>query len=200
MKSKKNKEAKNEEAIETPKKTGKLQEQLDKITKEKDELFARFQRLNADYANYQKRIPKQIADTIAYEKKAIIKSLLPCIDNFAHALANADSNDNVDTIIKGMRIVFDHLLDTLKSLGVEQITAVGKDFDPASHEAMQMRVEDDKPDNIVLEEFQIGYTFNGQVIRPARVIVNKLPGEEHAEDENQQEETPKDRKKQEEQQ
>ena len=59
-----------------------LRETLEGLQKEKDELFGKLQRVSADYANYQKRAPKQIADTIGYEKERIIKTLLPVLDNF----------------------------------------------------------------------------------------------------------------------
>jgi hypothetical protein len=72
-------------------------------------------------------------------------------------------------------MVFEHMLDALKGHGLEQIDAVGQEFDPIVHEAIQLRADADKPDNIVLEEFQTGYKLNGQVVRPSKVIVNKLP-------------------------
>ena len=158
----------------------KLEELYDKIEslqKEQDELFAKFQRVNADYANFQKRVPKQISDTIGYEKERIIKTLLPVLDNFEHTLQNARSAEDVDVLIKGIRIIYDQFLDILKSHNVEQIEALGEQFDPAMHQAMTQQADPDKEENIVLEEFQKGYRLNGRVIRPSRVIVNKLPEE-----------------------
>ena len=70
------------------------------------------------------------------------------------------------------------MLDILKSHGVEQIKALDEKFDPASHQAMIQKTEPDKEDNVVLEEFQKGYKLNGRVIRPSKVIVNKLQPEE----------------------
>ena len=158
----------------------KLEELYDKIEslqKEQDELFAKFQRVNADYVNFQKRVPKQIGDTIGYEKERIIKTLLPALDNFEHTLQNAHSAENVDVLVKGIRIIYDQFLDILKSHNVEQIEALGENFDPAMHQAMTQQTDPDKQENIVLEEFQKGYRLNGRVIRPSRVIVNKLPEE-----------------------
>jgi len=155
-----------------------LQQQIESLSKEKDELFEKLQRVSADYANYQKRAPKQIADSVSYEKKAIIRSLLPSLDNFAHALASGPNAEAVDGVVKGVQMVFDHMLDALKACGLEQIEAVGKEFDPAVHEAVQLRTETDKPDNVVLEEFQTGYKLNGQVVRPSKVIVNRVPAED----------------------
>ncbi len=188
MKSKDMKKAKKEGGDDkmkvSEKEVKKLQQQIDELTKEKDELFEKLQRVGADYANYQKRTPKQIADSVAYEKKAIIRSLLPSLDNFAHALASADNAEAVDGVVKGVRMVFEHMLDALKAHGLEEIDAVGQEFDPIVHEAIQLRADADKPDNIVLEDFQTGYKLNGQVVRPSKVIVNKLPaGDKEAEPE-----------------
>lgn len=159
-----------------------LQQRIDELTKERDEIFAKLQRVSADFANHEKRIPKQIADSVAYEKKAIIRSLLPSLDNFELALASAGSakeGQNAESILEGVKLVFDHMLDALKNHGVKQIDAeADQQFDPAVHEAMMRRTEEDKEDNVVLEQFQKGYTLDGQVIRPAKVIVNKLAVEE----------------------
>ena len=158
-----------------------LEEQHDTIEslqKEKDELFAKLQRVSADYANYQKRVPKQISDTTGYEKERIIKTLLPALDNFEHTLQNAHSAENVDVLVKGIRIIYDQLLDILKSHNIEQIESLGEKFDPAMHQAMTQQSDPDKEENTVLEEFQKGYRLNGRVIRPSKVIVNKLPEEQ----------------------
>ena len=155
-----------------------LRRQIEDLQKEKDELFGKLQRVGADYENFQKRVPKQIADTIAYEKEKIIKTLLPALDNFEHTLQSAGSAENTDVLIKGVRIIYDQMLDVLKSHGVEQIKALGEKFDPSLHRAMMKKAEEGKEDDVVLEEFQKGYKLNGRVIRPSNVIVNKFPLED----------------------
>jgi molecular chaperone GrpE len=155
-----------------------LQQQLNDLQKEKDEVFEKLQRVSADYANYQKRVPKQISDTIAYEKELLIKSLLPALDNFEHTLQNTHSAADVNVFVEGVRIIHNQMLDILKAHGVEQIKALGEMFDPAMHEAIMQKTEPDKEENIVLEEFQKGYKLNGRVIRPSKVIVNKPASEQ----------------------
>jgi molecular chaperone GrpE len=145
------------------------------LQKERDELFGKLQRLSADYMNFQKRVPKQIADTTAYEKEKIMKTLLPPLDNLERTLQNAGSTENANALTDGIRIIYDQLIGILGSQGVEQIKAVGEKFDPALHEAMIQKSEPDKEDNVVLEELQKGYKINGRAIRPSRVVVNKLP-------------------------
>ena len=141
-------------------------------------LIGRFQRLSADYTNFQKRTPKQIADATAYEKERIIKTLLPVLDNFEHTLQSTHSAENTDVIVRGVRIIYDQMLDILKSHDVEQIKAVGEKFDPSLHQAVTQRSEGEQQDDVVLEEFQTGYKLNGRVIRPSKVVVNKLATEE----------------------
>ena len=158
-----------------------LQARLDGLQKEKDELFERLQRISADYANYQKRVPKQISDSVGYEKERILKSLLPVLDNFEHTLQNAQATDNLEGVLKGIRITYDQMLDILKGHGVQQIRAKEQCFDPCQHEAMLQRSDPDKAPNLVLEEFQKGYMLNDRVIRPSKVIVNKAPSQAQAE-------------------
>jgi len=174
------------------------------LQKEKDELFGKLQRISADYANFQKRVPKQIADTICYEKEKIIKTLLPALDNFEHTLQNAPAvllrkdeaagAENVDVLIKGVQIIYDQMLDILKSHGVEQIKALGEKFEPALHQAIMQQAKSEQEENIVLEEFQKGYKLNGRVIRPTKVIVNKLPSEETTQQQVPAEEKPQQEK------
>ena len=138
-------------------------------------LHGRLQRVSADYANFQKRVPKQISDTIGYEKERMIKTLLPVLDNFERMMQNAHSSENVDVLVKGIKIIYDQFLDFLKSHNVERIEALGKRFDPVLHQAIRQQSDPGKEQNIVLEEFQKGYKLNDWVIRPSMVIVNKLP-------------------------
>jgi molecular chaperone GrpE len=163
-----------------PEELEELRRKIDQLQKEKDELFGKLQRVAADYENFQKRTQKQVAEAIAYEKEKIIKALLPAMDNLEHTLTNAQSAEDVDVFVEGIRIIYDQMLDILKSHGVEQIKAIGEKFDPALHEAMTQKAQPDKEENIVLEEFQTGYKLNGRVIRPSRVIVNKTLSEQQA--------------------
>ena len=155
-----------------------LRAKVESLQKEKDELFGKLQRVSADYTNFQKRVPKQIADTLAYEKERIIRTLLPALDSFEHTLQNAHAAENVDALVKGVRIIYDQFLDILKSHNVEQIGTLGEKFDPSVHEAVTHQANPEKENGVVLEEFQKGYKLNGRVIRPSRVMVNKLPAQQ----------------------
>ncbi len=156
--------------------------QTEELQKEKDELLTKLQRVAADYDNYQKRAAKQIAEGIAHEKERIIKAMLPVLDDFERAIGNAEGTEDVELLAKGVKIVYEHMLAALKAQGVEHIAAASEQFDPSMHEAMLRQADADKEDGVILEELQKGYKLNGRVIRASRVIVNKLPEAEAAQE------------------
>jgi len=154
-----------------------LQDQIGKLKQEKDEMFSQLQRVVADFDNYQKRAPKQIADSVRYEKEKMIKMLLPILDNFEHTISSAELADCIEIVLKGVKIVYDQVHGVLKSYGVEIINGLGEKFDPSLHEAMMRKDDAGYEDNVVIEEFQKGYKLGDHVLRPSRVIVNKRAGE-----------------------
>jgi molecular chaperone GrpE len=157
-----------------------LQKQIEVLRKEKDDVFAKLQRVAADYDNYQKRSSKQTAESVSYEKDKIIKSLLPVLDNFDYILTNTSCGATDETLIKGVKIIYDQMLGVLKGHGIEQMKSAGERFNPAHHEAITHRSESDKEDGIILEELQKGYKLSGRLIRASRVVVNKLPSSQPA--------------------
>ena len=157
-----------------------LRRQVETLQKEKDDIFAKLQRVAADYDNYQKRAAKQIIDNVAYEKDKIVKSLLPVLDNFEYILANTSCGAADETLLKGVQIIYDQMLDVLKGHGIEQVKSAGEQFNPAHHEAITHRSENSKEEGLVLEELQKGYKLNGRLIRASRVVVNKTPAPETA--------------------
>jgi len=146
------------------------------ILRELFQIFlSQYQRLAADYDNYQKRSARQIADSLTYEKDKIVRTLLPVLDNFDYILTNTACGVTDETLLKGVKIIYDQMLDVLKAHGIEQIKSAGEQFNPAHHEAITHRSDKDKEEGIVLEELQKGYKLNGRLIRASRVVVNKLP-------------------------
>jgi molecular chaperone GrpE len=148
-----------------------IRKQVEQAQKEQADTLSKLQRVSADYANYQKRVPRQIADAVSYEKESFIRSLLPALDNFERAIGHEPAS--AESLLKGIRMVYDQMLGILKTNGVEQIQALGQHFDPSLHSAIQQVNVPGKEDNTVVEEFAKGYKFNERVIRPARVAVNK---------------------------
>jgi len=147
--------------------------------------------LGADYQNYQKRAQKQITQAEQFARQEMAKSLLPVLDNFEHTLANDHETADLAAILKGIEIVYDHLLNSLKAQGLEVIQVDPADpFDPSLHEAMLRQESDHLPPNSVIEQFAAGYTMNGRTLRPAKVSVSTTPQAESAQ--NPLDDTPAD--------
>ena len=128
----------------------------------------KYMRTLAEYDNYRKRTIKE-KETIYPEAKAIvIEKILPVLDNFNRALESAE---NKDAFYEGIVMLKKQLDDTLASLGVEEIKAVGEEFNPELHNAV-MHVDDEaQGENVIVEEFQKGYKIGDRVIRHSMVKV-----------------------------
>ncbi|MCH9023009.1 MAG: nucleotide exchange factor GrpE, partial [Planctomycetes bacterium] len=139
---------------------------------ELETLKDKLQRLGADYQNYQKRAQKQITQADQFARWEMAKSLLPVLDNFEHTLANDQETADLTAILKGITIVYDHLLNILKAQGLEVIQVDPADpFDPSLHEAMLRQESVHQPPNSIIEQLAPGYTMNGRTLRPAKVSV-----------------------------
>ncbi len=139
---------------------------------EKDEVFNRLLRLQAEYDNFKKRSQKEKEAERKYKSQDLINELLPALDNFERALQVEVTEAN-SNLFDGITMVYRQLQDALVSQGLEVIETEGQAFDPNLHHAV-MQIEDDEMEsNIVVEELQKGYQLKDRVIRPAMVKVNK---------------------------
>jgi molecular chaperone GrpE len=138
---------------------------------ERDEYLALAQRTQADFENYRKRVGREAAEAEARGRGTLARSLLPVLDNLERALAAAEPIDR-DTapnhLAHGVKLVYEELAGVLRSAGVESYSPDGEAFDPDWHEAMMTRPGEEGQ---VLEVLEKGYRLNGQVLRPARVVV-----------------------------
>ena len=143
------------------KKENKLEQQIEDLTD-------RLKRNMAEFDNFRKRTEKEKSSMYVIGAKDIIEKILPVVDNFERGLAQAPEND---PFADGMEKIYKQLMTTLEGLGVEQIEAVDKEFNPDFHNAV-MHVEDESVgDNIIVEELQKGYTYKGFVVRHSMVKV-----------------------------
>ena len=131
----------------------------DKKDQQIEELTDRLKRSMAEFDNFRKRTEKEKSSMYIVGAKEIIENMLPVVDNFERGLAQAPEGD---AFAEGMQMIYKQLMTTLEGLGVEVIEAVGKEFNPDFHNAV-MHVEDEEAgENIIVEEFQKGYTYKGQ--------------------------------------
>jgi len=148
--------------------------ELEKLRSERNDLFERLARLQAEFDNYRKRAAKENADYRDYAVSDAARALLPVVDSFTLALKNAAAKP--EDLRKGVELIFKQLQDVLQKLNIERVPAQGEPFDPRVHEAIEMVETDAAPDHHVLEELQPGYRIKGRLLRPAMVRVAKKVG------------------------
>src|SRR6476620_3746312 len=141
------------------------------LQRERDEYLELARRTKADFENYRKRVSKEASEALARGKAELARELLPVIDNLERALEAPSSED--DALAKGVSMVLEELRAKLAAAGVESFDPTGERFDPQLHEALSTRPAEGTEAGTVLETVEKGYRLNGQVLRPARVVVSQ---------------------------
>lgn len=139
------------------------------LNEEAGQYLAMAQRLQADFDNYRKRVAEQLEFQKNEGKKSVIEVFLPCLDTFKEAKKLITD----EKVLSGVNMIENKILDALKTLKVEKIESVGQKYDHNLHEVIAVMHDESKENDIILDEFQAGYMFNGKVIRYSKVIVNK---------------------------
>lgn len=136
-----------------------------------EELTDRVTRQMAEFDNFRKRTEKEKAAMYEIGAKSVIEKLLPVVDNFERGFSTVAEEDKDDAFVKGMEMVYKQMMTMLESVDVKPIEAVGQEFNPDLHNAV-MHVEDETVgENIVVDEFQKGYTYRDSVVRYSMVKV-----------------------------
>ncbi len=126
-----------------------------------------YQRVLAEYANYKRRTDQEKEQLGAFVKGEALKALLPGIDNLERAIHSPDGPE----YRKGVEMVIHQFMETLTSLGLEEIPALGEVFNPELHNAVMREDADGVEPETVTEVYQKGYRLSGRVLRPAMVKV-----------------------------
>lgn len=156
---------------EKAEKKGFFKKKKDKKDEQIEELTDKLRRSMAEFDNFRKRTEKEKAAMFEVGAKSVIEKLLPIVDNFERGLAAIPEEEKESSFAQGMDKIYKQLSKTLEDMEVKPIEAVGKKFDPNFHNAV-MHVEDETvDDNVVVEEFQKGYTYRDSVIRCSMVKV-----------------------------
>jgi len=168
---------------------GERVEALEKELAEKEEtirdLKDRIRHLKADFENYKKRQGDKTEEKVEKEKGNLIMDLVPIYDNLDRAFKSFEKNDDKESFIEGVERIYAQFDEFLDKKDVELIGAEGKQFDPNKHEAL-MRIESSEyENNEIVEEFERGYRYKQQVLKPSKVKVNIKPSSEEGEDDNE---------------
>lgn len=140
--------------------------------------------LSAEIENMRKRFMREKSEVIRFANEGLLKAILPVMDNLQLAFQaaapkkvekeGAAESPHMQALLKGLEMTIKHFEQNLEQLGVQGIPSVGTAFDPAIHEAMGQASEPTLAADHVATEVQKGYTLNGRVLRPAKVLVNKV--------------------------
>lgn len=148
----------------------KKNKEKEKLEQQIEDLTDKLRRSLAEFDNFRKRTEKEKASMYVIGAKDIVEKILPVLDSFERGLAQAADRPD-DPFAEGMQMIYKQLMTALEELGVKPIEAVGKEFDPNLHNAV-MHVDDEEAgENVVVEEFQKGYTYKDFVVRHSMVKV-----------------------------
>jgi molecular chaperone GrpE len=156
----------------------KTEARLAEKTREASEYFDKWIRLQAEFENYKKRIQKEKSDQMRFGNEALLRAVLPVLDNLERAIEHGKNAREAGPLLAGVEITLRQLLNALEQFGVKPILAAGEVFDPEKHEAVS-QMESDFESDRVISEVQKGYLFHERLLRPAKVIVSRAkPGAE----------------------
>ncbi len=156
-------------AESTPEIQAQVEPELEKAKAERDALYDRLARLQAEFDNFRKRQTKENQEFRDYALNNAILQLLPIVDSFDRALEAPNGTE----FRKGVELINRQFHDALTKLGVEPIESAGKPFDPNLHQAVQMVESAEVAENHVVAELQRGYKLKDRLLRPAMVTVAK---------------------------
>jgi len=137
----------------------------------------KYLRLAAEYDNFRKRSNKERQEAHARGQADLLKGMLDALDDIGRFAHVDPATTSAETLVEGVAMVEKKLLKTLGALGLELVNPDGEPFDPALHEAVMTEpAAGPEDDHLVARVFQLGYLFNGQLLRPARVVVKQWNG------------------------
>jgi molecular chaperone GrpE len=150
---------------------GQVVADIDLLQRERDDLLGTSQRLQADFENYRKRVLREQTALVERATEGLIEQLLPVVDSFELAVKNIGGESDVESLRKGVELVYAELLGVLERAGLESINALGEPFDPNLHEAVLQ--DDGAGEPRVGGVLRSGWKLKGRVLRPAMVKVTR---------------------------
>jgi molecular chaperone GrpE len=151
-----------------------LRQQLAAAKAATDENLRGWQRSQADFVNFRRRVDQERSELLKLAESGLILDLLPVVDDLERALVGLPPELQGLTWVEGILLIERKLKSVLEAHGVKPIEALGKEFDPREHEAV-MRDGDPDEATTVVSELQRGYRMHDRVLRPAMVKVGPPP-------------------------
>jgi molecular chaperone GrpE len=148
-------------------------EALTALQQDRDLQYERFLRAQAEFDNARKRWLRESDEQRKFQSAALIRDLLPVLDNLRRAVEAAQSGSGVDSLLPGIELVLKQVDDVFSKHEARPIEARGVPFDPRFHEAVTQVVSAEHPPMTVVQELERGYQLHDRVIRPSKVIVSQ---------------------------
>jgi molecular chaperone GrpE len=142
---------------------------LGEAQKERDEYLELAKRTKADFENFRKRVAADLQAAQARGKAEMARGVIDAVDNLERALDTAESDEG---LVAGVEMVLNGLRESLSRNGIEAVDPKGEKFDPTQHEALSTQPVEGTESGVVVKVMQKGYALDGQLIRPARVVVS----------------------------
>jgi len=157
------------------KKDNKLVSEIEELKKKNEELLNKVLYSQAEFANYKKRRELETSNMLKYSNLDIVNEILPIVDNFERAIKLDDNNlsDELSKFLDGFKMIYSHLVETLKKFEVVEIECLNKEFDHNLHQALMTTHVDGVEPGIVVEVLQKGYMLKDKMVRPALVKVSE---------------------------
>lgn len=147
--------------------------ELEQLKQKANDEEEKYLRLYAEFENYKRRMKQEASITKDYQAQRVLTDVLPALDNMDRALKQEGESEDFLTFKKGVDMVYNDLLKSLKDNGLEEIESYNKPFDPNVHQAVMQDNNPDFESGVVTEELQRGYKLKDRVLRPAMVKVNE---------------------------
>lgn len=166
-------EAKTEEETKdtSDKKDESKNEEYSKLKADYDKLNQQYVRLAADFDNFRKRQEQERENLIKYGTEAALKKMIEVLDNFERGQKALENVEDCEKVKESFNLVHKQVHEALSKLGLEEIKAVGEEFDPNFHEAVMQTPTSEHPEHTVINELQKGYKLGDKVLRPTLVNV-----------------------------
>jgi molecular chaperone GrpE len=163
------------EELEPPVNIGALKQSLAEAKTKAEENLASWQRAQADFSNFRRRLEQDKVEAIKYAESEMLLKLLPALDDLDRAVKAIPANIAGEAWVTGVAGIARKFHNILESVGLTEISAMGQPFDPNIHDCALLACG---PADIIVAEYEKGYQFRDKIIRHARVAVGSGQNEE----------------------
>jgi len=152
-----------------------LQEELKEAKGKQDEYLYTAQRVQADFENFKKRVQKDQEFSNFRSKSSVLHKLTTLYEDLERTQKEIIENDDLKSSKKAIKMIFENTKSTFETLGMKVINPINEIFDPKFHEVLYTVEDAKKNNNQIIEVVSKGFILEGSLLKPARVVISKVP-------------------------